>query len=149
MRLLTAAPQALLHELRTGERYSVPDDYEPAAERDGQDDDSEPDPAPEAEPSAGQGDGQQAGDAPASDAGSLEDGPLARAALERCRIVFCTGDAEALLSKPKLAGAMHAITVGTAHTKLLTQGLEALASPHAALAVEVWLLPRFPGSPLL
>ena len=44
---------------------------------------------------------------------------------------------EALISKPKLAGTMHAITVGTAHAKLLMQGLEALASENAALAVEV------------
>ena len=77
----------------------------------------------------------------ASEGRELEDGPLARAALERCRIVFCTGDAEALLSRPKLAGAMHAITVGTAHAKLLTQGLETLASEHAALAVEARACP--------
>jgi hypothetical protein len=126
--------QALLHELRTGERCSVPDDYAPSAE---QDEDSEPS-APEGEPSvsADRPDGQQ-GDGSASDAArALEDGPLARAALARCRVVFCTGDAEALISRPKLAGAMHAITVGTAHAKLLTQGLEALAAEHCALAVE-------------
>ena len=132
--------QALLHELRTGERCSVPDDYAPSAE---QDEDSEPS-APEGEPSvsADRPDGQQ-GDGSASDAArALEDGPLARAALARCRVVFCTGDAEALISRPKLAGAMHAITVGTAHAKLLTQGLEALAAEHCALAVEVCVAAR-------
>ena len=133
--------QALLHELRTGERYSVADEYEPPPERDGVLDDDQ-DHAPEGEPSAGAEQGQpNAETCTGSDARVLEDGPLARAALERCRIIFCSGDAEALISKPKLAGTMHAITVGTAHAKLLMQGLEALASSDAALAVEVrcWL----------
>ena len=111
----------------------MPDDYAPAAERDGEEDEEDggepPDAAPEGEPAAAQ-----------ADAAALEDGPLARAALERCRIIFCTGDTEALVSKPKLACSMHAITVGTAHAKLLTQGLEALASSQAALAVEVRVL---------
>ena len=110
----------------------MPDEYEPPPERDGLlDEDNEPEQAPQDEP------GLSAEARPVSDARALEDGPLARAALERCRIVFCSGDMEALISKPKLAGTMHAITVGTAHAKLLMQGLEALASENTALAVEV------------
>jgi hypothetical protein len=129
--------QALLHELRTRERYSVPDEYEPPPERDGLLDEDE-DQSPEGKPSAGAEQCQpNAETCTTSDARVLEDGPLAHAALERCRIVFCSGDTTALISKPKLAGTMHAITVGTAHAKLLMQGLEALASADAALAVEV------------
>lgn len=117
----------------------MPDEHRPPEEREeSQDEGSEPDQAPEGDdpqplrPDAA-ADGQDA-----SVAAALGDGPLARAALERCRIVFCTGDAEAaLLSKPKLAGLMQAITVGTTHAKLLMQGLEALAAKHAVLAVEV------------
>ena len=117
----------------------MPDEYEPPPERDGLlDEDHEPEQAPQDEPGQSADRGQLNAEArPVSDARALEDGPLARAALERCRIVFCSGDMEALISKPKLAGTMHAITIGTAHAKLLMQGLEALASENAALAVEV------------
>ena len=117
----------------------MPDEYEPPPQRDGLlDEEYEAEQVPEGEPSPSAEQGQPNAEAStAPDARALEDGPLARAALQRCRIVFCSGDTEALISKAKLAGTMHAITVGTAHTKLLMQGLEALALENAALAVEV------------
>ena len=159
--------QALLHELRTEQRYVMP----PAEGEEapcGEEDEAE-EPQQEAVAAAStQPEAQYAAVAAAPDAAPADapccdnaaaaaaaveppppppltgdpaqyvDGALARATLARCRIVLLTGDADkALLSRPQLAGAFHAITVGTAHTKLLAQGLERLAAPDALLAVEV------------
>ena len=67
----------------------------------------------------------------------LADGPAARAALSRCRVTLLTGEAQrAFLTAPQLSGALHAVTVSTAHAKLLSLGLERLAARDALLAVE-------------
>jgi hypothetical protein len=157
--------QALLHELRAQQRYVMPPaeqegapcgEEEEEAVEDGQQQEEAAGAAaasaqPEAQHVAAPADAPRCDSAAAAATPAVEppppltgdpaqyaDGALARAALARCRIVLLTGDADkALLSRAQLAGAMHAITVGTAHTKLLAQGLERLAAPDALLAVEV------------
>ncbi len=125
---------SILHELRTAQRYRMPpSDAEPPPDEVQVED--LPQQAP-AEPAAA---APAAADAPPppGDEQEYADGPLARATLARCRIRLVTGDVQrSLLSRPQLAGAVHALTVSTAHTKLVSQGLEQLAAPGALMAVE-------------
>ena len=126
--------QALLHELRTGELYRMPAPAEVG------------EPSSDAA-SAGVGAGEAArevpvGTAPAepppSIAEAYADGADACTRLRRCRVTLLTGDPErAMLERPGLAGTAHVVTLATAHTALLSRGLERLATQNAVLAVEV------------
>jgi hypothetical protein len=128
---------ALLHELRTRERYVMPPcDVEPPEE-------AEAEAEAAADGDAAAAEAAAPPPAPFADEHAYRDGPLAAATLARCRVVLLTGaDAHksiAVLGRVSAGrtGALHALTLSTAHTQLLAEGLERLVAPNAVLTLEV------------
>jgi hypothetical protein len=128
---------ALLHELRTRERYVMPPcDVEPP-----EDAEAETEAAAAADVAAAEA--AAPSPPPPADEDAYRDGPLAAATLARCRVVLLTGaDAHKSITALGRAsagrtGALHALTLSTAHTQLLAEGLERLVAPSAVLTLEV------------